>query len=720
MARHGHLYYWDSIQNMITPAGVYPKTSSTYNLGSTSFFWKEVYANKFVTKNGTSSQFVKGDGTLDSTSYAPLASPTLTGTPTAPTAATGTNTTQIATTAFVKSAVDDLSETLTDGTAASESGNVIDIGNYDLMKINEVKGKSLVMNQLGGDVTKNKTGNSFTKNGVTVTWQGQGQIKVEGEASATGTIYDWRIRYTFLSGHIYVYKIVTSGVVPNSLSATNASLSIYDYFTRKSFGANQDPYWAVPVIKDVVYDGTIKILIYDLTKMFGAGNEPTTVEEVEAILGNDCSECNTGEVVGNNVGKLDVYDSNDTKKGSLALNLTELTGEAGERLPAGYTKLEYIESSGTQYIDTGISPTVNTGVEIKAVLTTENTTDKVLFGSRATTGDTRYWIDFDNTGSKHKIMYGFGPYVEMVVYSLNTEYSIVFNKNGDKKVVINGTTYNMTYTFDATDSIPIYLFRANYTSPIPGSFKVYYCRIYEGTSLVRNLIPAKRNSDNAIGMYDKVSGTFFINSGTGEFIAGSVVQSVTIFPDGLHGFGTVYDSLIVDEDGYARKAVKRMGSRAYASGDESDTSVITDNTNTYYSLTTPIEYVLDTPVQCVVPVSKNGIVKQVPVMPDSTPMIMDVTYLHDTGGVIGGLVNKLASLEPRIDDLAKGIKTISVQYGDATNIVLETEKINGNEGTVSIPAATSQAAGAMSAAQAALLEDLSDLADDIETILASI
>lgn len=40
------------------------------------------------------------------TSRAPLASPALTGTPTAPTAAQGTNTTQIATTAFVKTAVD--------------------------------------------------------------------------------------------------------------------------------------------------------------------------------------------------------------------------------------------------------------------------------------------------------------------------------------------------------------------------------------------------------------------------------------------------------------------------------------------------------------------------------------------------------------------------------------------------------------------------------------
>lgn len=63
--------------------------------------------------DGTSSQFVKGDGTLDSTSYAPLASPALTGSPTAPTAASGTNTTQIATTAFVQSALPTVPATYT-------------------------------------------------------------------------------------------------------------------------------------------------------------------------------------------------------------------------------------------------------------------------------------------------------------------------------------------------------------------------------------------------------------------------------------------------------------------------------------------------------------------------------------------------------------------------------------------------------------------------------
>jgi hypothetical protein len=53
--------------------------------------------------------YVVGQGYLKSatasSTYAPLASPALTGTPTAPTATAGTNTTQIATTAFVTAAI---------------------------------------------------------------------------------------------------------------------------------------------------------------------------------------------------------------------------------------------------------------------------------------------------------------------------------------------------------------------------------------------------------------------------------------------------------------------------------------------------------------------------------------------------------------------------------------------------------------------------------------
>ena len=57
----------------------------------------------------------------------------------------------------------------------------------------------------------------------------------------------------------------------------------------------------------------------------------------------------------------------------------------------------------------------------------------------------------------------------------------------------------------------------------------------------------------------------------------------TYFPNGMKSAGNVYDELTES------KAITRIGSRAYQSGDESDTSVITDGTTTYYALATPTE-----------------------------------------------------------------------------------------------------------------------------------
>jgi hypothetical protein len=56
--------------------------------------------------DGTPGSWVELGTVVDLSGYAPLASPAFTGTPTAPTATEGDNSTQIATTAFVKTAAD--------------------------------------------------------------------------------------------------------------------------------------------------------------------------------------------------------------------------------------------------------------------------------------------------------------------------------------------------------------------------------------------------------------------------------------------------------------------------------------------------------------------------------------------------------------------------------------------------------------------------------------
>ena len=107
--------------------------------------------------------------------------------------------------------------------------------------------------------------------------------------------------------------------------------------------------------------------------------------------------------------------------------------------------------------------------------------------------------------------------------------------------------------------------------------------------------------------------------------------SVTIFPDGAGGVGSVYDEL--------RKSVayKRCGIRAYQAGDESDSSVITDGTNTIYVLTTPETYVLDTPLKMTYKVAKGGTEERISPNADgiSAPMVEEVQYPMQTKGDAG-------------------------------------------------------------------------------------
>ena len=54
------------------------------------------------------------------------------------------------------------------------------------------------------------------------------------------------------------------------------------------------------------------------------------------------------------------------------------------------------------------------------------------------------------------------------------------------------------------------------------SQKIYGLKLYTSSGLVRDLIPVRTN-DGVVCMYDKVSKKFFVNGGTGEFIAGGEI-----------------------------------------------------------------------------------------------------------------------------------------------------------------------------------------------------
>lgn len=51
---------------------------------------------------------------------------------------------------------------------------------------------------------------------------------------------------------------------------------------------------------------------------------------------------------------------------------------------------------------------------------------------------------------------------------------------------------------------------------------LYYCRIYDGNTIIRGYIPCK-NAGGAVGLYDLIGQKFYGNAGSGSFTAGPVV-----------------------------------------------------------------------------------------------------------------------------------------------------------------------------------------------------
>lgn len=180
-----------------------------------------------------------------------------------------------------------------------------------------------------------------------------------------------------------------------------------------------------------------------------------------------------------------------------------------------YRELEYIESTGTQYINTGIIPN-NHYVDVEAQYV-KDTNNSVLFGYNST--------DFHVTWYSNKWYYG-NTNQELnggANYSCLNKNRFIYGK--DTIFTINGNIINSSCSASSSGNLWILNRPAN-TSASPASAKIYYFKIYDKSTnkLVRDLIPVQRKMDNVVCMYDKISKTYLENAGTGTFIAGPEVQ----------------------------------------------------------------------------------------------------------------------------------------------------------------------------------------------------
>ena len=180
-----------------------------------------------------------------------------------------------------------------------------------------------------------------------------------------------------------------------------------------------------------------------------------------------------------------------------------------------YTRLTHIESNGQQYIDLGYVVKEDDVIEANFVLTKIDESDKFLFGVSDGTAD--LWFEYYN----HTAYSRFGHTSSNSVANVSDEYRVILQKH---LVTVGSTSASLSYTSMPNSSL--FLFAGKSTSGNPYGYGYYRCslfRITDSNGVVMELIPHRRDSDDAVGLLDTVSGKFYISQEE-SFIGGGVIS----------------------------------------------------------------------------------------------------------------------------------------------------------------------------------------------------
>ena len=261
------------------------------------------------------------------------------------------------------------------------------------------------------------------------------------------------------------------------------------------------------------------------------------VEEITDNIDEVKTQLDYYKTISNVLPKVEDEDTeitlNNTGNAPLSIGLKGNTYQGTKILPDGYTQVDYIESSGTQYIDTNYISNANVKFELTIAYndlslkseqvngvaggvnpsgTGYNESSRLALGVRTNGTDLYFGVAqlnnyFENIADtlKHKFYidlkngkYGYD----------NNHYTQEINYNGGGNILIGARNTN--------SGIRNFCYE-----------KIYNSKIYDNDVLVRDFIPCYCNSNNEIGLYDLVNSVFYANQGTGVFTYGSVVTTPT-------------------------------------------------------------------------------------------------------------------------------------------------------------------------------------------------
>lgn len=278
----------------------------------------------------------------------------------------------------------------------------------------------------------------------------------------------------------------------------------------------------------------------DINNLLGGIRRAAANNEVLAVFSHDiqASPSNVGmptswlesilaeaSSLGMRICGMDEYPLNEEPAGSP----TTAAGSFFNAIPSGYTLLEYVQSGGSQYVNTGVSSGTNITAEIcwKSLMNAQNAS-KFVFGARKAWQQSMLYVSHQcrNDGvSDSGIRYAWGANA----YSTQTFPSDFASQRLSASEAMMGTNRVWTpYSATFANTYPMYVFTINNAgspSTAYASMQLKWLRICDNGEEVRMFVPVRRNSDSVAGLYDQVNSNFYPSASSTALVAGPVAAA---------------------------------------------------------------------------------------------------------------------------------------------------------------------------------------------------
>ena len=180
-------------------------------------------------------------------------------------------------------------------------------------------------------------------------------------------------------------------------------------------------------------------------------------------------------------------------------------------LPKMVNFVNYIQSSGTQYFDTGFVPDNNTRVIVDIELLTNART---LFGARSSAESNNY-----------AVMWTDGIFRSDYNNAYTQEWDVektkrrVIDKNKETTTIDGVSQSYVNASFRAPGTMMLLAMNNNGNVQWQTAANLYSCKVYDNGLIIRDYWPCY-DPDGVVCLYDKVNQEYVYNAGTGVFVAG--------------------------------------------------------------------------------------------------------------------------------------------------------------------------------------------------------